>query len=179
MEKFTLFWDGPFSQWVGSDFEFEGMTFDRAEQFMMFCKAAFFEDWSIAEQVMNTPGNPKKQKALGRKVKNFNVEKWATVAKKIVYSGSYCKYKQNIEFWELLRATDGTTLVEASPYDKVWGIGLSEFHPDAVKRSKWKGTNWLGEVLTQVREDIKKQHVDESALKVCQKLVRAYKEQQT
>ena len=51
--------------------------------------------------------------------------------------------------------TGDTEIVEASPFDKIWGIGMDENHPEAETPEKWKGTNWLGEVLTSLREDIK------------------------
>jgi len=172
-EKFTLFWNGPFSQWATSPFEFEGMKFDRAEQFMMFCKAMFFNDIDSAKAIMNT-NDPSKQKKLGRKVKNFNVKTWSKVARDIVYIGSYCKFTQNESLFEDLERTDGTTLVEASPYDKVWGIGLSEDSPLALKRETWDGKNWLGEVLTEVRKDLLLSEIDHSGFKLCRDLVKKY-----
>jgi hypothetical protein len=99
--------------------------------------------------------NPKEQKALGRQVKNFNVDKWNIIAKDIVYIGCYAKFSQNESLKQMLLETEGD-LVEASPYDKIWGIGLSSDQPEARNRNTWNGTNWLGEVLTKVREDLKK-----------------------
>lgn len=52
--------------------------------------------------------------------------------------------------------TAGTTLVEASPYDRIWGIGLAASNPKALDRKMWRGTNWLGQALTEVREEIVK-----------------------
>ena len=139
-EKFELFWSGPFSQWHPSAFKFEQMSFNCAEQFMMFSKTVFFQDYETAKAVMRSD-SPKEQKALGRKTANFNVDKWANVAKDIVYVGSYCKYTQDDKLNEILIGTKGTTLVEASPYDKIWGIGLAESDARAQQRSTWQGKN--------------------------------------
>lgn len=173
-EKFTFFWNGPFSQWHSSPFTFEKMRFNRAEQFMMFCKAMYFEDRDTARAIMKS-NNPKEQKTLGRGVKNFNIEAWANVAKDIVYAGSYLKYSQNINLKDLLLETNGSTLVEASPYDKIWGIGLAEDNPNAADRSKWQGKNWLGEVLTQTRHDLMSNNKNEKAFDLCAMLIKKYK----
>lgn len=74
-----------------------------------------------------------------------------TLARPIVFVGSEAKYSQNEDLLDALLATKGYVLVEASPYDKVWGIQMSEFVEDAFNPAKWKGTNWLGETLTKLR----------------------------
>ena len=154
-EKFTFFWEtrSPFSQWHPSDFTLEGIQFNCAEQYMMYKKAQLFEDKQIAEQILLTK-KPRDQKALGRRVRNFDSDTWNNHCKQIVYEANHAKFTQNEALKEALLATTGTELVEASPYDKIWGIGLTAEDPDAQDRSKWQGTNWLGEILTQVREDI-------------------------
>lgn len=116
-------------------------------------KALFFEDEDAQKRIM-LAGHPKTQKAIGRKVKGFIKDKWDKYARDFVYRGNYEKFRQHSDLWEKLKATAGTTLVEASPSDHIWGIGLSEHDPRALDRSKWQGTNWLGEVLTCVRDDI-------------------------
>jgi ribA/ribD-fused uncharacterized protein len=148
-----MFWHGEFSQWFPSEFEYGGITFNCAEQFMMFYKAVFFDDHEIAAKILKS-GNAQIQKKLGRKVKNFDVDEWSKVAKEIVYTGSEGKYTQNPELCSMLVATYPATLVEASPYDKIWGIGLGEDNPDAMNQTKWKGKNWLGFVLTELRNNI-------------------------
>lgn len=166
MEKFTFFWKGPFSQWAQSYFEVDGVHYNCCEQFMMAQKAIMFEGpaWSIigpsGNRELTTLGRimtimlPSEQKKLGRLVKNFDVTRWNEVAKSIVYKGNYAKFSQNPNFKKAIFETTGTTLVEASPLDKIWGIGLSEEDERAKDRSHWLGTNWLGEVLTQVRDDL-------------------------
>ena len=152
-EQFTFFWNGPFSQWHASSFVIDDIKFVNAEQFMMHQKAMLFGDDEIATMVLATK-NPREQKAFGRKVRGFDAEVWNAQARAIVKEGNIAKFSQNPELLAELETTKGTTLVEASPYDKVWGIGLSEWEDDAKDRTKWKGTNWLGEVLTEVRIEL-------------------------
>lgn len=150
-EKFTLFWHGPFSQWYLRDFTVNGTKYNCVEQYMMAEKAKLFKDHAVETQIM-LADEPKEQKALGRQVKNFDAETWNTFAKSVVFQGNYAKFSQHPDLLELILATDGTTLVESSPRDRIWGIGLGPNNPDANDRSKWRGKNWLGEVLTDVRK---------------------------
>lgn len=155
MEKFTFFWrtQSPFSQWHPARFIVDGIEFNCAEQYMMYMKAKLFNDEEIAQKILDTE-LPSQQKALGRKVKHFDQEKWESNCKKFVYDGNYAKFTQNEELKKVLINTNGTTLVEASPTDCIWGVGLSEDDPRIQDRSTWRGKNWLGEVLTQLREDL-------------------------
>lgn len=152
-EEFTFFWNGPFSQWHESDFEIDGIKFVTAEQFMMHQKAVLFEDEPMATMILATK-DPRQQKAFGRKVRNFDAEIWSARAKEVVKEGNIAKFTQNPGLLAELEATKGTTLVEASPYDKIWGIGLGEWQEERLSRDTWQGTNWLGEVLTEVRIEL-------------------------
>lgn len=152
-EKFTLFWKGTFSQWFPSKFTINGIEYTSAEQYMMSQKAVMFGDSEMLEIIMRTT-NPKTQKTCGRNVKGFDPDKWNQYAKAIVFDGNMAKFIQNPNLLDELIATEGTTLVEASPYDKIWGIGMSADNPDALNRATWNGTNWLGEMLTKVRDVI-------------------------
>jgi ribA/ribD-fused uncharacterized protein len=154
MEKFTLFYSGPFSQWFPCTFTVDGVVYNRTEQYMMHQKALFFGDTEIAAEVMKQT-NPAEMKKLGRQVKNFDRDRWNAVARAIVYKGNMAKFGQNPDLLKALLATEGT-IVEASPTDKIWGIGLAATDPRANDRSQWPGTNWLGEVLTIVRQDLMK-----------------------
>ena len=159
-EKFTFFWNGPFSQWTEAFFEIEGITYNCAEQYMMAEKARLFNDDQALEAIMESK-DPRQQKQLGRMVKGFSVEMWEEKALlngepyccNLVYMGSLAKFTQNRDLLLKLLDTAGTTLVEASPYDAIWGIGLTESDPRAKNRDTWLGRNWLGEVLTELRED--------------------------
>ncbi len=152
-EKFTFFWDGPFSQWEPAEFEIEGTIYNCAEQYMMANKAKLFGDLDTLASIMESE-SPREQKKLGRRVQGFNAERWENVARDVVYEGNYAKFTQNPELMEKLMATKGTTLVEASPYDCIWGIGMSEGDEGIEDRDNWRGLNWLGEVLTGLREDL-------------------------
>jgi len=162
-EKFTFFYRGPFGQWYLAPMVIDGIEYSCAEKYMMAEKARLFNDEEILAKIM-AEDKPKEQKSLGRQVRNLNKEKWNdedkakwnSVAKDAVYKGNIAKFTQHEDLKKILLATDGTTLVEASPVDFIWGIGLDENDPDRFFRSKWKGSNWLGEVLTKVRENIKK-----------------------
>lgn len=150
-EEMTLFWNGPFSQWYPSNFTLGGVKYNCAEQAMMHLKALYFADFKTAEEIMKTD-DPKTQKKLGRGVDGFDVEKWKEVAKKYVTAISYAKFNQNPLLKKELLDTRYRTLVEASPYDAIWGIGLGEEDPRAWDRNSWKGLNWLGECLMKARD---------------------------
>lgn len=157
-ELFTLFWNGPFSQWHESDFELDGVEYGCAEQYMMAEKARLFEDDETLDMIMESD-DPLQQKKLGRAVHGFDLAKWQEedddnympFCWNAVWRGNMAKFSQNPGLLEELLATKGTTLVEASPRDKIWGIGLGEDDPGCRDRLSWQGTNWLGEVLTNVR----------------------------
>jgi len=154
MEKFTFFWgERPFSQWSPATFTVDGETYNTAEQFMMAEKARLFGDDETLKEIMKAE-HPADQKRLGRQVKNFDLATWNKNAKDIVYRGNKAKFTQNPEMREKLFETAGTTLVEASPKDKIWGIGLGVKDKRIHDRETWQGTNWLGEILTKLRDDL-------------------------
>lgn len=153
-EKFFYFWSGPFSQWAKSPFVINGEKYNCAEQYMMAEKARVFKDWATEQKIMSAD-TPDLQKSLGRMVRPFDEQVWFSVAKRIVYTGNYFKFTQNKKYFDELLDTDGYTLVEASPVDRLWGIGLAENDERARSRDTWQGKNWLGEILTNLREDLK------------------------
>lgn len=149
-ETFSLFWGGPYSQWYKSPFIFAGIEFNCNEQMMMYGKAIVHGDFGAAAEVMQTR-NPRDQKAIGRRVQNFDFEKWNEICNQIVYTANYCKFTQDSDNLEYLFQDNATTIVEASPYDKVWGIGLGEDDPRCRNRDEWQGENRLGQMITDVR----------------------------
>lgn len=142
---FVLFWGSIFSQWWKSDFTDKtlGLTFSSAEQYMMYHKAILFDDKVIADKIMNTQ-DPRKQKALGRQVSGFDAEKWNAVCEDVVIRGNYLKFSQNQHLKECLIQFKELEFVEASPMDKIWGIGLSADDSRALNKNTWKGKNLLG-----------------------------------
>lgn len=152
---FTFFFTeaSPFSQWYRCAFTVDDHTFNCAEQFMMHGKAVLFGDAEIAAEIL-AADHPRTHKALGRKVKSFDVGIWERERMTIVKAGNRAKFTQNPELLDKLLATMGTTLVEASPYDKIWGIGLGEKDPRAQDPKQWKGRNLLGYVLTELRDEL-------------------------
>lgn len=154
MSLVTPFWRGEFSQWYMSKFTWKGRTFTSCEQWMMFNKAIVFGDNTTAQKILDIQ-SPKVCKSLGRSVKNFDNGKWQSVKLAIVIRGAFLKYSQNEKLKRLLLETGDEILCEASPYDNMWGVGLSENNPDHANPCRWKGTNLLGQALMIVRYMLK------------------------
>jgi ribA/ribD-fused uncharacterized protein len=122
MKNYTLFWGGHLSNWSTSPFTISNMYFNCGEQYMMYMKAITFKDYDIGLKILNT-FDPKEQKALGRKVKNFDSTVWSDVSPYLMVLGLIEKFKQNPTHLKALLSAKNTIIVEASPYDRVWGIG--------------------------------------------------------
>lgn len=154
--EFVFFWKPPnaFGQWTESIFEVDETLYSCAEQFMMAEKARLFGSESIRQQILETD-SPREHKRLGREVSGFDQTIWEQNGEEIVFRGNLAKFEQNEELRKELLATGDLTMVEASPYDKIWGIGLRADHRNAVVPEKWKGTNLLGKVLERVREKLR------------------------
>ena len=119
---------------------------------MMAMKAKTFGDDYAYALIMDS-NDPKDQKAAGRKVRNFNPTIWNAVAKQHVINANIAKFSGPLK--QQLLDTGDKEIVEASPYDKIWGIGLSERDPRRFDKNQWLGTNWLGECLMAVREALR------------------------
>jgi len=151
---FVFFWSGWPSQWHFSDFTVEGVAYTCAEQFMMAEKARLFGDEETLRKIL-AADLPREQKALGRQVRDFDEARWTSACRDVVYRGNVAKFSQNAYLKELLLATEGKTLAEASPTDRIWGIGLAADDRRATDRSAWRGKNWLGEALVGARADLR------------------------
>jgi ribA/ribD-fused uncharacterized protein len=156
MDKFTFFYQNrsPFSNWYPSKFTVDNLEFTRGEQFMMYCKAILFGDTGIASKIMMTD-DPRKHKDLGREVKNYSDSKWAQYRFDIMTKGLYEKFSQNEKLKQALLDTGDTIIAEASPTDKIWGIGLTADDPRATDMDAWPGQNLLGKVLMKVRGSLR------------------------
>jgi ribA/ribD-fused uncharacterized protein len=150
---FVLFWNGPFSQWYPHKMTIDGVEYNCAEQYMMAQKAIVFNDQDALKAIMATD-NPSKQKAFGRSVRNFNPQIWDKLSRDVVFRANLEKFKDP-DLKQFLFSFGNEEIVEASPYDRIWGIGLGEDGPDALDKSKWQGLNWLGEAIMAVREALK------------------------
>lgn len=148
------FWGSIYSQWAKTSFKEDSKVFSTAEQFMMHGKAILFDDKSIAEQILNT-SDPKKQKALGRQVKGFKEDVWNVHKFDVVVKGNLLKFTQNESLKNQLLATGDKILVEGSPYDKIWGVGLKWDDPKILNESNWQGENLLGKALMVVRKRLR------------------------
>jgi ribA/ribD-fused uncharacterized protein len=134
--------------------------FSSSEQLFMYIKALSFSDQKIAEAILKT-NKPYMAKQLGREVEGFNEEHWAGIRYQAMLLACMEKFKQNEGVRKYMLSTGNKILVEASPYDKVWGIGLYPTDPLCLDEKNWKGENLLGKVLMEVRaylaiiEDVK------------------------
>jgi len=128
--------------------------FKTSEQGFMWYKAMFFKDYQTAEKIYKAT-TPREAKDLGRLVKNYDDSAWANVRYNVMLDMNYQKYTQNPDLARRLASfPEGTKFAEASPIDRIWGIGISEDDPDAKTPEKWKGQNLLGKVLTEVFQRI-------------------------
>ena len=167
-EKYIFFWDHEekegeatkkcLSQWYDCQFESEGKKYYTSEQYMMAQKALLFKDQETYDKIMNSK-IPKEIKELGRQVKNFSSEIWNKKKFEIVTNGNIAKFSQNEKLKNFLLNTKNKILVEASPYDNIWGIGMSEDDNDILDEKKWKGQNLMGKAIMKAREFIKKQNL--------------------
>lgn len=138
------------SQWYKSSFK-EGLNvFNTAEQYMMYRKSIIFNDLDTAQDILNS-NCPKEAKKLGRKVKGYNENVWASLRYDIVVQGNFLKFSQNLDLKEFLLSTGGNILVEASPVDCIWGVGMYMDDTRISDFRMWKGSNLLGYALMKAR----------------------------
>ena len=164
MNDFLFFWGyqvrddgqlGPscLSQWWPAEFTVDGLPYPTAEHYMMAEKARLFGDDEVLERVLQA-AEPSQAKALGRKVSGFDSTRWEARRLEIVIAGNLAKFGQHADLRAYLLGTSPKRLVEASPVDRIWGIGLAADDPRASDPSQWQGLNLLGEALMRVREKL-------------------------
>lgn len=159
--KFVCFWGhhpgrhgidaSCFSQWFDAPFELDGLRYRTAEHYMMAEKARLFGDEDIRTRVLNA-GTPGEAKALGRQVSGFDEALWRLHRFDIVVRANAAKFGQHSTLQQFLLNTGHRILVEASPVDRIWGIGLARDHPQAHNPNAWEGLNLLGFALMRVRD---------------------------
>ena len=148
-----LFYGGEFSNFYDCSFTIDGIVFNTSEQYFMYRKALHFNDFTIAEKILKTK-NPYNQKKYGRQVKGFDNAVWVTVRYQYMLDGCTAKFTQNPNLMNILLNTKNLHIVEASPSDTIWGVGLGIDNPDILFPEKWQGLNLLGEVLMQMRNNV-------------------------
>lgn len=141
------------SQWFDAGFTFEEVEYRTAEHWMMAKKAQLFDDQNIFEKIIES-NDPKEVKALGREIKNFGPQVWDDHKFQIVVDGNLHKFTQNAQLFKYLKATHNKYLLEASPYDVIWGIGVAEDNEEAHNPYAWSGQNLLGFALMEVRDKL-------------------------
>ena len=165
--KFAFFWghqpskDGSvtkscFSQWWKDGFTVENEFFKTAEHWMMAEKARIFNDSEIRKEILKV-NHPHEAKKLGRQVKNFDPVIWDEHKFNIVVEGNYHKFSQHEDLQQFLINTKNRVLVEASPRDRIWGIGMSENNEKVGNPNLWRGQNLLGFALMEVRDRIQEE----------------------
>ena len=145
-----------FSQWFERSFKHNSIHYPTAEHWMMAEKARLFKDEYTLAKIVNcrTPAQAKK---LGRSVQGFDQTTWEAYRSEIVVRGNLLKFKQHEDLWDFLNNTKDRVLVEASPMDRIWGIGLASDAPGIEYPGNWRGLNLLGYALMETRDRLRKQ----------------------
>ncbi|ELA3156738.1 NADAR family protein [Listeria monocytogenes] len=162
--KYIFFWghqpaeDGKiskscFSQWWICSFKVDGVEYNCAEQFMMAEKAKLFNDMEMREKILAAK-HPKQAKDFGRLISGFQEDIWLKNRFNIVMRANQAKFSQNEELKKFLMQTKNRILVEASPVDKIWGIGMATDNQNVENPLYWKGLNLLGFALMAVRDEL-------------------------
>ena len=164
--KYLFFWghqperDGTIGKgclsqwWDGHPFEVDGIRYLSAEHWMMAGKARVFGDDEMLEQILASQ-KPAEAKALGRKVRGFDKEVWAAHGFPLVVEGNVHKFGQHPDLKAYLLASGDRIIVEASPRDRIWGIGMGASNPKAEHPEQWRGQNLLGFALMECRDVLK------------------------
>ena len=152
--KYKFFWKGILSNFAHTPYTSrDGIEFCCVEQEFMYRKALYFEDTETAGKIMKSQ-NPQTIKKLGREVRGYVDSLWDSVREEFMYQACLSKFSQHRGARRELLSYPGKIFVEASPYDIIWGIGLSEDDPRAEDESQWRGKNLLGQILTTIRNEI-------------------------
>lgn len=159
--EFVFFWGhGPgdetacLSNFYQAPFEVDGQRYFTSEQFFMAEKARTFGDDASLSRIMATY-NPGLAKSIGRHVSGYDDDVWSEKRVGVMARGLAAKFGQNQELGDYLRSLDGKIIVEDSPHDRVWGIGMRHFGPNARDVGMWRGRNLLGFTLMHVRDTMK------------------------
>lgn len=144
-----FFWGSIFSNFYLAPFTYKGISFKSSEQAFMYAKAKHFKDELNAAKIL-TVSSPKEAKALGRTVTPFNAREWSDVSYAYMVEILLEKFSQNPSLKRTLVSKKDKIFVEASPFDKIYGIGLHWKDPLCLDEKNWKGQNLLGKALNEV-----------------------------
>ena len=142
------------SQWWPAPFSVDDVRYATAEHFMMAEKARLFGDAENRARILDAR-SPSAAKRIGREVRGFDDERWSGARVEAVVRGNRAKLTQNPELRDFLMGAGTEVFVEASPKDRIWGIGLRESDPRASDPTRWRGLNLLGFALTRVRDELR------------------------
>ena len=142
---------GCLSQWWPAAFTVDGVTYPTAEHWMMAGKARLFDDPDGLAAVL-AARSPAAAKAAGRRVRGFDDRRWDAHRYDLVVAGNLAKFGQHADLRDFLLGTGERVLVEASPYDRIWGVGMAVTNAGVRRPSAWRGRNLLGFALMDVRE---------------------------
>ncbi|MCR5275741.1 MAG: NADAR family protein [Clostridiales bacterium] len=149
--------NGCFCNWYPAEFDYAGRHYLHSEQFMMYQKVMMFGQMALGDEIMHT-ADPEQCKILGREFfDGFDAALWKKTRFVVVKRGIRAKFSQNPQMMDTLLATGNAILAECSPRDKDWGILLSTSDPEVQDITKWRGENLLGQVLMEVREELREE----------------------
>lgn len=153
-DDYIFFYKDWLSNYQRTYFEYKDHEFTSTEQAFMYMKAMFFQDYESAINILDSK-TPNDARLLGRKVKGYDDKKWSEVRYKIFYDLNLIKYTTDRKLQQMLLDSkfDGKIFVEASPIDRIWGIGISEDKDPEYKEHEW-GRNFLGKIITNIRNRI-------------------------
>ena len=143
------------SQWFAAPFTVDGETFATGEHYMMAAKAALFDDRETRARILQA-SSPGQAKALGRTVRGFDETRWSAERWEIVVATGVHRFAEHAGPLAYLLASGDRVLVEASPHDRVWGIGIGKAEAVRVGPSGWRGQNLLGFALMETRRRLAK-----------------------
>lgn len=144
-----------FSNWYRAPFKYAGRQYSSIETYMMIQKVELFGEYELAEKIQKSD-DAAEAKRIGRTpMKRFDAALWEEAGYNIVKRGVRAKFEQYPEYAEILKQTEGMEIAECNADDRIWGIGIGLDDDRRYDRRLWNGTNRLGRILMEVREELK------------------------
>jgi ribA/ribD-fused uncharacterized protein len=154
--NFVLFYGNKeiYSNFYPAAFEIDGKAFPTSEHYFMYVKAMTFDPNGEVTYERLAAASPKEAKAQGRQVRFYSESRWNAMCENVMYKACLAKFSQNPELKQQILETGDAIIVECSPRDRKWGIGMGKNNPDATNPDKWRGRNLLGKTLMRVRKTL-------------------------